>query len=202
MSKIKLCSLRRLEDVDFANEVKPDYAGVILADPDRFHRAISREQAKAIRARLFPSIPLIGVFVNNSFNDVVSYVHEDIINMVQLHGSEPDDYINAVRFNAGVPVFKAFQIRCQADVEQAVRSRADQVLLDSGSGSGKTFDWSVASHVRRPFILAGGLNPENLEQAIAQTHPWAVDISSGVETDGVKDLEKMRKAVEIAHSHW
>lgn len=202
MCKIKICGLRRLEDVDYVNEAHPDYAGVILADPKKFRRAISREQAKAIRKKLDPTIPLVGVFVNNSFLEVDNYLRSNIIDMAQLHGNESDEYIRIIRFNCEKPVFKAFQIHSQEDVDRSVKSYADQVLLDSGTGSGKTFDWSVAANVRRPFMLAGGLNPDNLEAAIAQTHPWAVDISSGVETNGVKDREKILKAVEIAHSHW
>lgn len=202
MCKIKICGLRRLEDVDYINEAHPDYAGVILADPAKFHRAISRRQALAIRERLDPSIPLVGVFVNNSFTEVESYLMDDVIDIAQLHGRESNEFAVSLSFNCRKPIFKAFQIHSPADVERAIRSRADQVLLDSGAGSGKTFDWSIVSDVRRPFLLAGGLNPDNLAQAIAQTHPWAVDLSSGVETDGVKDREKILKAVEIAHSHW
>lgn len=202
MCKIKICGLRRPEDVDYVNEARPDYAGVILADPKKFRRAISREQARDIRRELDPTIPLVGVFVNNDFMEVGHYLRSGIIDIAQLHGSESDEYIRTIRFHCEKPVFKAFQVHSQEDVNSAVKSYADQILLDSGTGSGKTFDWSVAANVRRPFILAGGLNPNNLEAAIAQTHPWAVDISSGVETDGVKDREKIFKAVEIAHSHW
>lgn len=200
MTNIKLCGLRRLEDMDYVNAVRPDFAGVILADPARFHRAVSMEQARAMRERLSLEIPLVGVFVNDPMELVEQYLNEGIIDMAQLHGSESEEYIRKLQTDCGKPVIKAFKIQSAADVEKAVRSSADHILLDSGTGSGKTFDWSVVAGIDRPFLLAGGLNPENLERAIAQVHPWSVDMSSGTETDGVKDPEKMKRAVEIAHA--
>lgn len=199
MTNIKLCGLRRLEDMDMVNAVKPDFAGVILADPARFHRAISMEQARAMRRRLSPEIPLVGVFVNDPLELVVQYLNEGIINMAQLHGSESEDYIHKLQGDCGKPVIKAFKVQSAEDAAKAAQSTADHILLDSGTGSGRTFDWSMAAGIDRPFLLAGGLNPENLAQAIAQVRPWSVDMSSGTETDGVKDFEKMKRAVEIAH---
>ena len=121
--------------------------------------------------------------------------------MAQLHGNENEDYIRRLREMTEKPLIKAFSIRKAQDVEKACQSSADYILLDQGSGgTGKTFDWSLIPRISRPFFLAGGLGTGNLKQAICQVHPWAVDLSSSLETDGFKDPEKMKKAVEIVRT--
>ncbi|MCC8076148.1 MAG: phosphoribosylanthranilate isomerase [Clostridiales bacterium] len=193
-TKIKICGLRRVEDVDFVNEAKPDYAGVILCR--RFWRGIDFDQAKLLRKRLDPNIPLVGVFVNDRFSDVVVALRQGVVDMVQLHGTESEEYITSVQMMARKPVIKACQVHDPSVIPYAVNSAADHILLDSGAGSGETFDWSIIQNVERPFILAGGLTPENIPQAIEAVHPWGIDISSGVETDKVKDRDKILAAVE------
>ncbi|MCD8009080.1 MAG: phosphoribosylanthranilate isomerase [Clostridiales bacterium] len=193
-TKIKICGLRRVEDVDFVNEAKPDYAGVILCR--RFWRGVDFDQAKLLRKRLDPNIPLVGVFVNDRFSDVVVALRQGIVDMVQLHGTESEEYITSVQMMARKPVIKACQVYDPSVIPYAVNSAADHILLDSGAGSGQTFDWSIVQGVERPFLLAGGLTPENIPQAIEAVHPWGIDISSGVETDKVKDRDKILAAVE------
>lgn len=193
-TKIKICGLRRLEDVDFVNEAKPDYAGVILCR--RFWRGVDFEQAKALRKRLDPNIPLVGVFVNDRFTDVLVSLRQGIVDMVQLHGTESEEYITNMQIMSRKPIIKACQLHDASVIPYAVNSAADHILLDSGSGSGQTFDWSMVKDVKRPFFLAGGLTPENIPAAIESVHPWGVDISSGVETDRVKDRDKILAAVE------
>ncbi|MCD7843473.1 MAG: phosphoribosylanthranilate isomerase [Clostridiales bacterium] len=193
-TKIKICGLRRVEDVDFVNEAKPDYAGVILCR--RFWRGIDFDQAKLLRKRLDPNIPLVGVFVNDRFSDVVVALRQGVVDMVQLHGTESEEYITSVQMMTRKPVIKACQVYDPSVIPYAVNSAADHILLDSGAGSGETFDWSIVQNVERPFILAGGLTPENIPQAIEAVHPWGIDISSGVETDKVKDRDKILAAVE------
>ena len=116
--------------------------------------------------------------------------------IIQLHGHENDDYIEEIKESTGREVWKAFKIRYDEDLAAASSCKADMVLLDNGYGTGQTFDWSLLRFFDRPFILAGGLTPENIPEAIDKLHPMAVDISSGVETEGIKDRAKIMAAVE------
>ena len=193
MTKIKICGLMSAQDARFANEVRPDFAGMILSAG--FRRSVSAETAAAIRAALDPQIPAVGVFVDAPAADIAAFVTSGIIQIVQLHGHEDAAYLAALRQMTDVPVWQAFRIRNAEDVRQAEQSAADTVLLDSGTGTGKAFDWSLLSGITRPYFLAGGLNPENAADAVGTLHPAGVDVSSGVETDGRKDFQKMRAFV-------
>ena len=118
--------------------------------------------------------------------------------MAQLHGKEDESYMERLRGITDKPLIKAFSIQTKEDMEEALKSSADYILLDQGSGgTGKTFDWSLVPKIERPFFLAGGLGEENLRQAIETTAPWAVDLSSSLETKGKKDREKIFRAVEL-----
>ena len=121
-----------------------------------------------------------------------------VIDVAQLHGSEDDDYIARLRALTGKPIFRAFKVKSEADLPAIENCAADLVLLDSGAGTGKTFDWSLVRSVQRPYFLAGGLDPDNVADAIAALHPYGVDVSSGIETDGVKDESKMAAFVAVA----
>lgn len=193
--KIKICGLRRREDVDYANQVMPDYVGFILAEG--FRRQISREQARSLKQRLSHGIQAVGVFVNNPVEEVISYLEEGIIDMAQLHGDETEEDIQYIQAVTAKPVIKAVKAQNRYIVEAWLDSSADYLLFDSGTGTGKSFDWSLLTDVEREYFLAGGLNPGNIEEAVKQLAPYAIDISSGVETDGVKDLEKMQAAVNV-----
>ena len=193
MTKIKICGLMSAQDARFADEVRPDFAGMILSSG--FRRSVSAETAAAIRAALDPQIPAVGVFVDAPAADIAAFVTSGIIQIVQLHGHEDAAYLAALRQMTDVPVWQAFRIRNAEDVRQAEQSAADTVLLDSGTGTGKAFDWSLLSGITRPYFLAGGLNPENAADAVGTLHPAGVDVSSGVETDGRKDFQKMRAFV-------
>ena len=121
---------------------------------------------------------------------------------IQLHGHESEEYIRQLKEQTPVPIFRAFRVTDRESLIPARQSPADLILLDHGAGgTGETFDWSVLEGVTRPYILAGGLGPDNLESAISTLHPWGVDMSSGVETEGIKDREKIFKAVQIAHKY-
>ena len=193
--KIKICGLRRKEDVDFANQVMPDYVGFILAEG--FRRQISREQARSLKQRLSDKIQAVGVFVNNPIEEVISYLEEGIIDMAQLHGEETEEDIQYIQAVTAKPVIKAVKAQNQYIVEAWLDSSADYLLFDSGTGTGKSFDWSLLADVNREYFLAGGLNPGNIEEAMKQLSPYSIDISSGVETEGVKDLEKMQAVVNV-----
>lgn len=193
--KIKLCGMFRPEDISFVNEVKPDYVGFVLAEG--FRRRILKDQAAEFRRALAPQIPSVGVFVNNSCEEVISYLQEGVIQMAQLHGDETEEDIQYIQAVTGKPVMKAVKVTNRYDVEAWLDSAADYLLFDGGTGSGVAFDWNVLTDINREFFLAGGLNAGNLLTAVEKVHPYAVDLSSGVETDGVKDLEKMREVVSL-----
>ncbi len=124
---------------------------------------------------------------------VAKLLHDGIIDIAQLHGNESEDYIRELKSRTGAQVIKAVGIRSSEDVERAERSPADLVIVDSpGGGTGNTFDWELLKKIKRPYILAGGINAENIEEAVEMLHPYGVDVSSGIETDGYKDKEKMK----------
>ncbi len=201
MTKIKICGLSRVEDIAAANLLKPDYVGFICLFP-KSHRNIDFPTAMMLRSMLDQSIPSVGVFVDQPLKEITPYTLGGVINAVQLHGHEDNDFIDSLRgiTPSYVPIFKAFKIRSEEDLKEAAQSKADYVLLDNGTGTGETFDWDLLNDFDRPYFLAGGLNPDNLQEAVERFSPYAVDLSSGVETDKVKDPEKMQRAVEIVRS--
>ena len=189
MTKIKFCGLTRKCDIEAVNELGPEYIGFVFWP--RSKRVVTREQASELKAMLDPSIKAVGVFVDEDIEVVKSLLNDDIIDIAQLHGSEDGTYINDLKMSTGKPVIKAFKIRSEDDGRQAEESPADMVLLDSGMGTGKTFNWEIIKGVKRPFFLAGGLAPDNAAEAIRELHPYALDVSSGIETEGIKDIKKM-----------
>lgn len=189
MTKIKFCGLTRECDIEAVNDLGPEYIGFVFWP--RSKRVVTREQAMELKAMLDPSIKAVGVFVDEDIEVVKSLLNDDIIDIAQLHGSEDGTYINDLKMSTGKPVIKAFKIRSEDDGRQAEESPADMVLLDSGMGTGKTFNWEIIKGVKRPFFLAGGLAPDNAAEAIRELHPYALDVSSGIETEGIKDTKKM-----------
>ena len=197
MTWIKVCGLFRETDIDYVNEAKPDYIGFILNFP-KSRRNLAADQAALLKSRLSSDIKAVGVFVDQPAEDVVRAVEVIGLDVIQLHGCEDDAYIAALRDVTELPIWKAFKIRTADDLAAAERSAADEILLDNGYGTGEVFNWSIVGRFRRPFLLAGGLTPENIPQAIRSLHPKMVDISSGVETDGRKDRNKILAAVWAA----
>ena len=189
MTKIKMCGLRRPEDIEFANRVKPDYIGYVFAENSK--RYIATEKAAELTKLLDGDIIPVGVFVDETMENVIAAVKMGAVKMVQLHGSESEDFVSELK-SRGIPVIKAFQVGSAEDIAAAERSCADMVLLDSGKGSGQTFDWSLIGSIKRPYLLAGGITAENAAQAIRQLRPFGVDASSCLETDGFKDIAKMK----------
>ena len=189
MTKIKFCGLTRIEDIEAVNTLKPDYIGFVFWP--RSKRNITREKAQELKAELDPSIKAVGVFVDEDIEVVKALLNDDIIDIAQLHGSEDGTYINDLKISTGKPVIKAFKIRSEEDGKRAEESPADMVLLDSGMGTGKTFNWEIIKGVKRPYFLAGGLAPETASEAVRTLHPYALDVSSGIETEGIKDTKKM-----------
>lgn len=189
MTKIKLCGLTKLCDIDAANVLKPEYIGFVFAKKSR--RFVSPAQAAVLKRRLSPDIRAVGVFVGEAPETVAALLEGGVIDMAQLHGGESEAYIRALRQLTAKPILQAFRIDSARDIAAANASSADFVLLDSGGGSGRVFDWRVLEGIRRPYFLAGGLAPDNVRTAIDLLSPYAVDVSSGIETDGGKDKEKM-----------
>lgn len=190
MTKIKLCGLSRQEDIAAANRLMPEYTGFVFAKKSR--RYVSPEKAAPLRAGLSGNISAVGVFVDEDIEAVASLAENGVIDIIQLHGSEGDEYISSLRRLTDKPVIKAFVINSAQDAAKAESSSADMVLLDGGTGCGSTFDWDLLRDFGRPFFLAGGLSPENVSDAIRYLHPYAVDVSSGIETNGIKDYNKMK----------
>jgi len=189
MTKIKFCGLTRTGDIEAANELKPDYIGFVFWPKSK--RAVTAGEAKILKSKLDPSIKAVGVFVDEDMEAVKSLLDGGIIDIAQLHGHEDEDYISGLKKASGKPVIKAFRIRSEEDIRKAEASPADLVLLDAGMGDGVTFDWSLIKNTGRPYFLAGGLDPDNAADAVRTLHPYALDVSSGIETDGLKDTNKM-----------
>ncbi|MEE0675575.1 MAG: phosphoribosylanthranilate isomerase [Ruminococcus sp.] len=189
MTKIKLCGLSRTQDIEAANKLKPDYIGFVFAAKSK--RRVSPLKATELKSRLDPEIKAVGVFLDDDLDAVAAMMNLGIVDLVQLHGSEDEEYIKKLRTITDKPVIKAFIINSAEDVKRAEASTADYILLDGGKGEGKAFDWSLLKNIKRPYFLAGGLNPGNAADAVRTLAPFSVDVSTGIETDGKKDEEKM-----------
>lgn len=198
MTKIKICGLRREEDVSYVNECLPDYVGFVFA---KGKRTVTNETAARLRNMLAPSIVPVGVFVNEDIEVIARLVQEGIIDVVQLHGDEDDAYIRRLRETMERPIIKAVRVAAPEDVLGCEAIPADYLLFDTRTqgeygGSGRKFDWKLIKNVKRPFFLAGGIGEDNICEALKSLAPYAVDVSSGVETDGYKDRTKILNMVE------
>ncbi len=211
--RLKICGLKRIDDIRYVNEAKPDFAGFIVDHP-KSHRSVSSQQLRVLTEALDDDIISVGVFVDADPELIAGLYNEGVIDMIQLHGSEDDGYIKKLKGmirsdrHSGQaytgPVIKAFAVRSVQDLEKAQECTADHILLDQGKGSGTTFDWSLVAENRdritRPFFLAGGLDAGNIPDAVRLMQPWALDLSSSVETDKIKDREKIMQVVRTVRS--
>lgn len=201
MTQIKLCGLSRPQDIATANALRPDYIGFVFAKASR--RYVAPETAVKLRVLLDPGIRAVGVFVNETPEQVAALLSEGVIDIAQLHGAEDEAYIRRLRQLTDKPVIKAFRLgtadgaaeQAQKVLSEAMASTADMVLLDSGAGTGMVLNWEFLKGFPREYFLAGGLTPENVGEAVSMLRPAAVDVSSGIETDGVKDAAKMQRFV-------
>lgn len=232
MVKLKICGLRRFEDIEMANKYKPDYIGFVFAESPR---KVSFQEAKDLSSILSEDIVPVGVFVDEHMKLIVDLYKEGIIKMAQLHGNEDENYIKNLKAKslelAGteIPVINAIEINAisngpnvDLDTDSGTdvacgdvdyndkllewqNSASDYFILDSGKGSGKTFDWSLldksSEFFKNSIFLAGGLNSENLDLAIDEFNPFAVDLSSSIETDGFKDEEKLKEIINIMENY-
>lgn len=191
MAKIKICGMRRDEDIDFANSLHPDYIGFVLTEG--FRRSITPETAARLKKRLSGGIKAVGVFVNDSADNINLLFERNVIDIAQLHGDESPEYCKMIK----APIIKYFN--CSHGVPDDLdKYDVDYFLFDSGTGTGRAFDWSNIPKTDKPFFLAGGISESNVKQAIDTAKPFAVDVSSSVETNGYKDYKKMKRFMEMA----
>ena len=199
MTKAKLCGIRTEEDIQIVNELMPEYIGFIFWD--KSWRNITKETATHLKKGLNNGIQAVGVFVDENVERVAEYLNDGIIDIAQLHGEETDAYIKELRSLApDRMIIKAIKVKNPDDIVNAEKCSADMVLLDSGYGSGKSFDWDLIRNIDREYILAGGLTPENVAEAIERFRPYAVDASSSLETEKRKDRKKMTDFINAVRS--
>ncbi len=189
MTLVKMCGLMSLQDIGHANEVLPDFAGMIMAPG--FRRSISEDTAFDMVSALNEKIQSVGVFMDQHISDVIRSADTVGFDYIQLHGKEDDFVVTSLQDELGLPIIKRFGVTPE-EIECAKSSSADIILFDPGCGSGETFDTSSLNDICLEFFLAGGLTPENVGAAIRSIHPYGVDTSSGIEADGIKDKDKMR----------
>ncbi len=197
-TRLKICGLSRASDIAYANELKPDYIGFVFAPKSR--RYVTPAMAQQLKAQLANDIQAVGVFVNEPLCSIRALAEAGTIDVIQLHGDENNTYLSSLRDITDKPIIQAFRIDSHQSLMRALASEADYILLDNGmGGTGQTFDWSLIEKIERPYFLAGGLDCNNIAEAITRFHPFAVDVSSGVETDGYKDYHKMKALIQIVN---
>ena len=200
MTRFKLCGLRSIEDIQIANRYLPDYVGFVFA-PSK--RQVTKEQAKGLIAQLNPAILPVGVFVNAPLEELLEIAQTVGLKVIQLHGEEPPELVEQLKQNSGCEIWKAIRVKNEQSVENIERYHADRYLMDAYQpgeygGSGKQFQWELIQHLpKERLILAGGLNYQNLIKAVTTVSPYAVDLSSGAETDGHKDESKVKHLIEL-----
>ena len=200
MTKIKICGLSRECDIEYANTLMPEFIGFVFFSQSK--RYVNAEKAQELKNALDMRIKSVGVFVNESPELICRLYDNGVIDYAQLHGTENNNYIEVLRSCCRIPIIKAFSVSGERDAAEAERSCADYILLDNGNGgTGKSFDWSFLSKIKRPYFLAGGLNSINIKDAVRSFRPYAVDVSSGAETNGFKDFSKMKFLIEAVREN-
>ena len=225
--KVKMCGISKVETIPAIVDAKPDYMGLVFA-PSK--RQVTVEQAKTLVEELYKqnvvgnnseaeqtepvtsldtasseTIKTVGVFVNETIENLLKIAEEVKLDVIQLHGDEDESFIQILKEQSNVEVWKAVQVRSAADAEKWIDSSADMLLFDAyhkdeRGGTGEVFDWSSLDEFERPFMLAGGIDSTNVARAIRTVRPYGIDISSGIETEGVKDNEKMKAFTNIVRT--
>ena len=201
-TELKICGLSRIEDIIAVNRHGADFAGFVFFEKSK--RYVDPYKANELISLLRADIKPVGVFMDEPLDNVVRIARISGVELIQLHGHESEEYVEYVKRTLDRPVIKAYKASEEGALEKAAQSSADYVMIDSGAGSGKKFDWSILKDFKRDYFLAGGLDPESVGEAIRMLEPFAVDVSSGVETDGVKDEAKIAsfiKAVKYGGSY-
>ena len=216
--KVKMCGISKVETIPAIVDAKPDYMGLVFAPSKRqvtvdqakilveeLHRGYAKKYGSDTEHDKNGTIKTVGVFVNETVENLVTIANEANLDAVQLHGDEDEAFIQSLKERTNVEVWKAVQIRSAADVEKWIDSSADMLLFDAyhkdeRGGTGEVFDWSSLDAFERPFMLAGGIDSTNVARAIRTVRPYGIDISSGIETNGVKDDEKITAFTKIVKS--
>ena len=216
--KVKMCGISKVDTIPAVVEAKPDYMGLVFAPSKRqvtvdeakilveeLHKQYAMKYNSAVEQSGNDEIKTVGVFVNETLDNLVTIAKEVNLDAVQLHGDEDEAFIQALKEKTDVEVWKAVQIRSAADAEKWIDSSADMLLFDAyhkdeRGGTGEVFDWSCLDEFERPFMLAGGIDSTNVARAIRTVRPYGIDISSGIETDGVKDDEKIKAFTNIVRT--
>lgn len=189
ISKLKICGIRRIEDILMVNEIKPEFIGFVFA---KSKRQIDLNTAIELKSELNSEIKCVGVFVNEDIDQIVKIVDSKAIDIIQLHGDERLDYIKQLKEKVSAKIIKVIKINSDLN-DNTSFSQVDYLLYDSGNGSGKPFDWNININRKKPTFIAGGININNIEEAYKIFNPFAFDVSSGVEVGGYKNLDKMRE---------
>ena len=199
MTKIKICGLKRKEDIEYANALLPDYIGFVFA---KSARQVTRAQAQELKRLLNPRIKAVGVFVKEEVTQIAKIANTGIIDVIQLHSDETPEFCQMLKRLTKVPVIKVIRVKNADDLKKLERFICNYFLLDTYSearygGVGKAFDYAILQQavIPKPYFIAGGLAADNVGEVIAATHPYGVDVSGSVETNGVKDLAKMQKFI-------
>lgn len=205
--RLKICGLKRPEDIRLVNRYRPDYAGFVFAGEKR---RLAPEQAKELRGLLIPEIQSVGVFVNADPGLIAGLAEDGVIDLIQLHGDEDEEYIRLLRQRTTKKILRAIRVRSKEDILQAAALPVDYLLFDTYrkevyGGSGECFDWKLIREAEEElaldgrqlpdYFLAGGISAENIAAAAA-LQPYALDVSSGVEAEGRKDEEKLKHLAE------
>ena len=200
MTKIKICGLTRTEDIEMVNEFLPDYIGFVFA---KSRRQVSAEQAKELKNKLRPAIKAVGVFVNEKPENIAEIANQGIIDLIQIHGDEDAAYCAQLRKLTQAPIIKVVRVEREDDFAGIEAFDCDYYLFDTLSskdygGTGKAFDHSLLynKEIKKPFFVAGGLNQDNVATVIEVIKPFGVDTSGGVETDGIKDANKIKEFIK------
>ena len=202
--KVKMCGMRRKEDIAYANEVKPDAIGYIFFSKSK--RYVTGQQARELDQNLDQKILSVGVFVNETIEKVTEIANEVPLDVIQLHGDEDVIYIEQLRQQTDKEIWKAVRVKDTKDIKEAQQLPVDKLLLDTftegkdmygGTGKVMNYDLIPKEGIRKPFFIAGGLHSKNIKEITEKVHPYGIDISSGIETDGYKDLKKMKEIMQI-----
>lgn len=198
MTKIKICGIKTLDEVAIINEVKPDYVGFVFAESKR---KITDSTAGILKEALNQKIQTVGVFVKEPMDNIIQLCNHGIIDLVQLHGEESLEYIEELRSSIENPIIYARRLKSREEACSYEEYPVDYLLFDTYvkgvyGGSGRLIDYHQIPKMSKPIILAGGLNLDNVEEAISAVKPYCVDVSSGVEREGIKDGEKIRQFVQ------
>lgn len=207
--KIKTCGLFREEDINYANELKPDYIGFVFAESKR---KVGVEKAYNLKNKLDKEIKSVGVFVNDNLDFILNLIKEKIIDIIQLHGNEDNNFLDNLKTKTNAKIIKFIPVENADSILNSLNIFSDFILLDNLKGGvGKTFNWNYLKEAfelnknffevfNKKYFLAGGLNKENINEAL-KFNPYCVDLSGGLETDGIKDFDKMKYIINITKNY-